>query len=798
MFFKTYWILWLNARTLDYIREYNDSSAKKLADSKLKTKDFLSAKWVSVVDTLLVVKSVKELEKLNLDDLKTPFVVKPNAWFWGKWILIVDSKDASWNFVLNNWNVLTKEEMLSHFQFILEWFFSLSWNRDKVIIEKKIILNSQIELLWKFGLPDLRIIVFNMVPVMAMFRIPTKESKWKANLHAWACWVWVDIWTWKLTYITYKWKSVKSIPWIWDVRWIELPDWEKVLELAVKVQEITKVWYLGCDIVLDKEAWPLLLEMNIRPWLAVQLANLAPLKTRLKKVTWVFVDSVKKWVRLWKDLFGGNIEEKIQNISWKKVVWIKEYVSLFYNEKKYKYLAYIKPSISLSQVDKNFLIDIVKIPEKSIEKKDKIKLELDLLWVKKKINFKISQLKENKIILWQNALKWFLLDPFKYKKNELPIDLETIKKLTPKNALITKKYEELLINLDKKIIKIDKKLILLKYLKPINLEEQEQIFIEKKWDYLPKFIYPEIKLDLENLKKEVLEIEVPDIPLSKIYKDKKEEILNKINLLEALKIWDSKKITSYSINIFGDIIEENLEYSKKIMAEKWDLLEEENLSKEEIKDLIKKFNHIYNIKISLIERVWGSRFAMRWNNLMIRKWALVWKRELRSIIAHEIEWHYLRSLNAKKIPYKIFSSWTAFYLATEEGIAIYNQSRFLKKIDAKYYSIFEKYFFMNYAKNHSTEKLKEKMLEYYNNDYKKVFNHLLRIKRWFKNFWDSGFFAKDLVYTNWFLQVRDFLENGWNLRELYIWKIKIEDLEEIKSTNILKINSSEIVVPFFV
>ena len=799
MFFKTYWLLGLNARVLDYIKEYNDSTAKKMADSKIKTKEFLSAKWVSVVDTLLVVSNLKELEKINLDDLKLPFVVKPNAWFWGKWILIIDKKDASWNFVLNNWDVMTKKELLSHFQFILEWFFSLSWNRDKVIIEKKVILDSSIELLWKFWLPDLRVIVFNMVPVMAMFRIPTAESKWKANLHAWACWVWVDIATWKLTYITYKWKNVKSVPWIWDVRWIELPNWEKVLETAVKVQQITKIWFLGCDIVLDKQDWPLLLEMNIRPGLSVQLANLAPLKTRLKKVSGVFIDSVKKWVRLWRDLFWWNIEEKIQHISWKKVLWIKEYVSLTYQEKKYKYLAYIKPSIDISLIDKNFLIDILKINEKSLEKKEKIKFEINLLWKKKKINFKIKNLEENKIVLWKNALSWFLLDPFKYKKNELPIDRESLNKILPKNLAIIKKYKELLANIDTKITKIDKKLVLLKYLKPINLEEEKQKFIEEKWKYNPNFIYPEININLDLLEKQLEEIEISDIPLSKIFLEKKLEIKNKIKYLKALKKWNSEEMTFYSVKIFGDIIKENLEYSKNIMEEKWEIKQEEELLvKSEISDFIKKFNHIYNIKISLIERIWASRFAMKWNNLMIRKWTLVWKRELRSIIAHEIEWHYLRSLNSKKINYRLFQIWTASYLETEEWIAIYNQTRFLKPIDNKYYSIFERYFFINYAKNHSWEKLVEKMLEYYDNDYERVFNYVFRIKRWFKRFSDSWFFAKDLVYVNWYLKVKNFIDNWWNLRDLYIWKIKIEDLEEIKNTNLLEINSAEIIVPFFV
>ena len=52
-----------------------------------------------------------------------------------------------------------------------------------MIIEKKIILTKEIELFATYGLPDIRVIAYNKVPVMAMLRIPTKESDGKANIH---------------------------------------------------------------------------------------------------------------------------------------------------------------------------------------------------------------------------------------------------------------------------------------------------------------------------------------------------------------------------------------------------------------------------------------------------------------------------------------------------------------------------------------------------------------------------------------------------------------------------------------
>jgi hypothetical protein len=67
---------------------------------------------------------------------------------------------------------------------VLDGFFSLSGSRDRVIIEKKIEINKEVQILGKFGLPDIRIIVFNMVPVIAMLRIPTEKSDGKANLHS--------------------------------------------------------------------------------------------------------------------------------------------------------------------------------------------------------------------------------------------------------------------------------------------------------------------------------------------------------------------------------------------------------------------------------------------------------------------------------------------------------------------------------------------------------------------------------------------------------------------------------------
>jgi hypothetical protein len=107
-----------------------------------------------------------------------------------------------------------------------------------------------------------------------------------------------------------------------------------------------------------------------------------------------------------------------------------------------------------------------------------------------------------------------------------------------------------LINIDKKLISIDKKLLISKYFTPINLSEEKQKFIKSKGEYIPVFEYRDITLDFDEIESDLEKIEINDIPLASIYIRKKEEILNKIALFKAFKENDARDITFYSKKIF--------------------------------------------------------------------------------------------------------------------------------------------------------------------------------------------------------------------------------------------------------
>lgn len=56
------------------------------------------------------------------------------------------------------------------------------------------------------------------------------------------------------------------------------------MSLSAACFEMTHLGYLGVDLVLDRNLGPLILELNARPGLAIQIANGQGIEPRLKTI----------------------------------------------------------------------------------------------------------------------------------------------------------------------------------------------------------------------------------------------------------------------------------------------------------------------------------------------------------------------------------------------------------------------------------------------------------------------------------------------------------------------------------
>lgn len=327
VFGKDKGVLGLNERNLRYIRPYNSVASKRIADDKLLTKKILIDNGIPTPDLIGEIKSHKSLEKFNFSKLPGSVVVKPKKGFGGEGIIVFFSKDKEGNWVKADKTRYSAKDLKNHISGILEGNFSLKNRPDTAFFEERVLMYPDFKAFAYRGIPDIRIIVFNKVPVMAMFRLPTKESDGKANLHAGGVAVGIDIASGITTTAVHHDKPVEKHP---DsgigLKGIKIPFWHKILEMAVATQICTGLGFLGVDLVIDRVKGPMVLELNARPGLAIQIANSEGLRGRLERVVGLKIATLKKGVQVGKDLFGGEVEEEIEEVSGKQLVGRVEYI----------------------------------------------------------------------------------------------------------------------------------------------------------------------------------------------------------------------------------------------------------------------------------------------------------------------------------------------------------------------------------------------------------------------------------------------------------------------------------------
>lgn len=278
-------LLGLNQRNGDYTLQYNERRNFPLVDDKLKTKMLAEKAGIAVTELYGVVEvphQVKELHSflLNYQD----FVIKPAHGSGGEGIVVIAGRSKGLYRQING-TLLTPEELSHHVFNILSGMYSLGGQPDVAIIEYRVQFDPIFEPISYQGVPDIRIIVFLGVPVMSMVRLPTRLSDGKANLHQGAIGVGIDMRSGKTLAGVWKNQVIQEHPDTGNVvNGVQIPGWHSLLLLAARCHELSGLGYQGVDIVLDRTLGPLILELNARPGLNIQIANGAGLLPRLKLV----------------------------------------------------------------------------------------------------------------------------------------------------------------------------------------------------------------------------------------------------------------------------------------------------------------------------------------------------------------------------------------------------------------------------------------------------------------------------------------------------------------------------------
>ena len=764
---KHHGVLGINARNLNYLRPFNPRKAVAFADDKLKTKVFLETRGVPVPKLYAKISSRDELRTFDFDSLPDTCVLKPNFGYGGEGIFVLHGRDKG-GFKTGSGKHMSYWELFEHIEDILDGMYSLNHRRDTAFFEQLILPHDCFAPLKTAGLPDIRIVVHNLVPVMAMMRLATDESEGKANLHMGGLGLGIDVAKGVTTFAVKHDKRVSELPNGKDPAGFKIPYWDEMLLIASRIQQITNIGFLGVDLTIDKASGPLLLEVNARAGLAVQTANLAPLGERLERVEGLKVGTPEKGVRMAQDLFGEKVESKSEDNKKgeKPVLATFEQIEVLGGKKTLTVPAILRPDHDRTVFDPSLIseLDELGAVEKTEEGTYRVKFALG----GKKLQTVVHplEIKEEKVrvSIGKRDLTGFLVDPGKRSEDSLKVTVD-------------------LKRIDKQLADIDRKLQLLRHIRPVNLEE-ERAKAEKDISYNPLFIYGELTFDPSEMLDRLRYLSADDSPLGQLLEGKRREVIKKIELLDARG--DNERFTHASHELFGApspaIVKEarTLLQSWKRPKQKEEL---EMISAEGAKEMFESVLADYGL------RDWNVKFkanaisdmTIGKRTIFMRSGASFSRERLMSLIAHEIETHVLTAENGSKQPYELFERGCAGYLETQEGLAIYNQNSVLSVENEKRYWPATSTLAVNYGAGHSFAKLRAYIRRLGFDDLRAL-RTCFKVKRGMTDTGRAGAFTKELVYFRGWKLVTEFLENGGDLNELYKGKINLRDLELVRGT----------------
>ncbi len=295
----------MNARNFLYIKRLNPRAAIARSDDKLATKRVLLSADIPTPGLIAEFTSLQAVRAFHWESLEGDFALKPAHGFGGGGITVV----RGWNGHEGKarGHAVSRRDLEGEVFNILDGAYSITGLPDAAFLEERVVVNRVMQRLSAGGVPDVRIIVCNGVPIMAMLRLPTEASGGKANLHQGALGIGIDMRTGITTRAILHGASIGRIPGTdTKVRGIKIPSWDTMLDIAVRAQRVSGLGYAGIDIVVDAKRGPLVLEINARPGLQIQLANNASLRTRLERVAGMKIPTSAFGIDLAKRVFAEH------------------------------------------------------------------------------------------------------------------------------------------------------------------------------------------------------------------------------------------------------------------------------------------------------------------------------------------------------------------------------------------------------------------------------------------------------------------------------------------------------------
>lgn len=237
-----------------------------------------------------------------------------------------------------------------------------------------------------------------------------------------------------------------------------------------------------------------------------------------------------------------------------------------------------------------------------------------------------------------------------------------------------------LVEIDANLDRLIKKIELLSYVNPLNIEKEKHQFFASKYSIDPEFRYPKLKFSPYKLHRLFFSQRLERITDDQIRTMYKEIIYYYSNMVQCIETIGQKKKFHYnSLRVYGSPTEKDVENARFILHFTDEPLGEDmnkTYNPEDAKDYFQTFSKRYDFPLNIKFSTHIAADAMVSNatrSLFIKRNAKFSENQMLTLANHEIGVHLVTTYNAMEQPLKIFSNGFPKNVETQEGLAVFSE-----------------------------------------------------------------------------------------------------------------------------
>lgn len=237
-----------------------------------------------------------------------------------------------------------------------------------------------------------------------------------------------------------------------------------------------------------------------------------------------------------------------------------------------------------------------------------------------------------------------------------------------------------IFEIDANLDRLVKKIELLSYVNPLNIEKEKNQFFASKYTLDPQFRYPKLKFTPYKLHRLFFSQRLERIADDQIRTMYKEIIYYYSNMVQCIEtIGQPKKFHYNSLRVYGSPTEKDVENARFILHFANEPLRDDmkkTYTPEDAEAYFETFSQRYDFPLNIKFSTHIAADAMVSNatqSLLIKRNAKFSENQMLTLANHEIGVHLVTTYNAMEQPLKIFSNGFPKNVETQEGLAVFSE-----------------------------------------------------------------------------------------------------------------------------